>query len=124
MGDRRARPRSERIEREREGAIGRRQEQETEEREREERARERERKDRERGEREEERKKERKREVRLSIEAESRHQIENPFKDRNQPKSKNLPGCLPDTAGFASGYLPGCGVFDALQKLNFWTVQK
>ena len=35
MGDRRARPRSERIEREREGAIGRRQEQETEERERE-----------------------------------------------------------------------------------------
>ena len=59
MGDRRARPRSERIEREREGAIGRRQEQETEEREREERARERERKDRERGEREEERKKER-----------------------------------------------------------------
>ena len=102
--------------------MGRRQEQETAEREREERAREREKGQRER--RERGREKERKREVRLSIEAESRHQIENPFKDRNQPKSKNLPGCLPDTAGFASGYLPGCGVFDALQKLNFWTVQK
>ena len=61
MGDRRARPRSERIEREREGAIGRRQEQETEEREREreERAREREKGQRERRERERGRKKER-----------------------------------------------------------------
>ena len=104
--------------------MGRRQEQETAEREREEREPERERKDRERGEREREREEERKREARLSIEAESRHQIENPFKDRNQQKSKNLPGCLPDTAGFASGYLPGCGVFDMLQKLNFWMIRK
>ena len=37
---------------------------------------------------------------------------------------KDLPGCLPDTPWFASGYLPGCGVFDALQKLNFLTIPK
>ena len=122
MGDRRARPRSERIERERERERGsnRKETGTRDRRERGESQRERERTERE----ERERKKERKREVRLFVGAESRHQIENPFKDRNQPKSKNLPGCLPDTAGFASGYLPGCGVFDALQKLNFWTVQK
>ena len=59
MGDRRARPRSERIEREREGAIGRRQEQETEERERERREPEREREKGQRERRERERKKER-----------------------------------------------------------------
>ena len=37
---------------------------------------------------------------------------------------KNLPGCLPETPWFASGYLPGCGVFEALQMLNFLTIRK
>ena len=33
--------------------------------------------------------------------------------------SKVLPGCLPVTPQFASGYLPGLRVFATLQKLNF-----
>ena len=43
---------------------------------------------------------------------------------QNWSESKDLPGCLPETPWFASVYLPGCGVFDALRKLNFSNVQK
>ena len=43
--------------------------------------------------------------------------------DRKRGEREDLPGCLPEPPWFASAYLPGCGVCDTLQKLNFQIIK-